>query len=194
MSEDVHELPREADRRRVEDADARGIAVRLEGGETWYVPPLPLSPRGGRIADLMDAMMGAEVRLQSAIKRVEIAERALMDAEDVEAVDAAEERLRDYVRQREAVSDDLQAHCSQIAYHALRCMYEVTEDEAKRLVSQRYFEEVLQAVNGQSTQTSDIEFAAQVMARLGEVKGGNGGDAGVPFASAMSGGTGAAFS
>lgn len=174
-------LPVEAERRVVEDADARGVPVRLHGGGVWFIPPLPLSPRGQRIAGLMDDIQRAEVDLAAAQRRVSLATKALDEAGDLPAVEAAQAALHGAVRARDADVARVQTAQASLAYDALRCHYRVTPEEASALVTQRAWSDVLAALNGQDTEEAEHRTAFALLARLREA-GKEGGESADPFA------------
>lgn len=159
-------LPRERARRIAEDADARGIPVVLQGGDAWYVLPLPLAPRGLKIARILDAIEDEEVALGASGKTVALASAALDAADTPEAVEAAKSRLLTAVGARRAVSDVVSGLYRDLGYHALRSLYRVTEEEAARLVTQRRFADVIQALNGRDTERSQQEMAIALFERL----------------------------
>lgn len=159
-------LPKEADRRHVEDADARGIPVVLQGGEAWYVPPLPLSPRGQRIAQALDEIEALEVDLAAAQRGVAILAEQLDSAATEDAVETVRDRLRSAAAKRTKCADDLSRVHREVAWHALRSHYRVTREEAGLLVTQRHWPDIMAALNGKDTTRSQEEMALALLARL----------------------------
>lgn len=164
-------LPKEGERRIVEDADARGIAVVLQGGETWYVPPLPLSPRGQRIAELLDALERHEVDHAAAQRTVAVVSDRLDAASSEADIEEARLRLASAVEKRTKVADVLASTHREIAFHALRTHYRVTRDEAGVLVTQRHWPDVIAALNGRDTTRSQEEMALALLTRLKAIQG-----------------------
>lgn len=150
-------LPREAACRIVEDAEVRGLPVVLSGGETWYVAPIALNPRGQRLAELMDSLTDLDTDSLAAEKGCSLAQKALEAAETEEAVEAAATRLKGAAARLRRAEAALMAARSEVAYHALRSLYRVTREESDVLVNQRHWGDVVAAVNGRDT--SEVEQA-----------------------------------
>lgn len=186
MNETPPDLPKEADARLVEDADVRGAAVRLQGGEVWHVPALSLSPRGTKIAEQMDRMESLEIDLRAAQRRVEIAEGRMDAAEDEDAIERATDALKACCQARTKIVHHVEGAQAEIAYHALRCHYRVSREQATALVTQACFEEVLAALNGQKTKMSEVAFAVEVIRRVKQEQGGGEDDSDDPLAVAKS--------
>lgn len=188
-------LPREAACRLVEDADARGIPVELQGGETWYVTALPLSPRGQRLADLIDESQRVSIEGAGADRIVDICSKTLDTANTAEEVEQAMRHLQGAVEKRSAVEKRIETIRAEIAYHALRSQYRVSRSEVDRLVTARHFPEILAALNGQETKAAGIEAAFAALRRWHEITNGRGGDpldGRAPFAPGTSSAGGAA--
>lgn len=169
-------LPREASCRLVEDADARGIAVELQGGETWYVSPLPLSPRGQKLADLIDESQRVSIEGAGADRIVDICTKTLDTANTVEEVEQAMRHLTNAVEKRGVVEKRIEVLRAEIAYHALRTQYRLSRGDVDRLVTSRHFAEILAALNGQETKAAGIEAAFAALRRWHEITNGRGGD------------------
>lgn len=187
-------LPKEGERRIVQDADARGIEVVLQGGETWYVSPLPLSPRGLRLAGLMEQLEAKEVALSAAQRTVSLLAARLDEAKDESEVAEAEKRLLGAVAARTKVADEISTTHREIAFHALRSTYRLTREEAGALVTQRRWPDILAALNGRDTERSQQEAAIELFQRMHALTKRDEGQAG-PFAPASpssSGGAGPA--
>lgn len=159
-------LPKEEERRVVEDADARGIAVVLQGGETWYVQPLPLSPRGLKIGALIDQLETLEVDAQSAGRGEAVAEGRLLKAEEDADIEAATKRLHGARERRAKVMQNLKVQHRELAYHALRSHYRLTRDEVGILVTQRHWPDIVAALHGKDTEGTQRELALDLFARL----------------------------
>lgn len=164
-------LPREGESRVVEDADARGIAVVLQGGETWYVAPMPLSPRGLRIGELFDQLEAAEIRLAAGQRAVALVTEALDTATTEEAVAAAEARLQAATTKRNAHEATLKTLHREIAFHALRSHYKVTREEVGALVTQRHWPDIIAALNGRDTEKAKQDQAIDLFERLNRAAG-----------------------
>lgn len=186
-------LPREGPCRVVEDADARGIPVPLQGGEVWYIAPMPLSTRGVRLAQLLDALEAQEVDLAAAQKTVALVTARLDAATDESEVVEAQKRLHGAVARRNEAARSVTATHTEIAFHALRCHYRVTREEASLLVTQRRWPDILAALNGRDTERSQQEAAIDLFARLNAVtKGREGPPSGDPFGPASPNSSGGA--
>lgn len=164
-------LPKEGERRIVEDADARGVPVVLQGGEAWYVPSLPLSPRGIRIGALIEALEDLEVEGATAQQGENAAAAALANATDDAAIEAAGKRLKGAAARRRKIDADLRVQHRELAYHALRCHYRVTRDEVGFLVTKRFWPDVVAALQGNDTEASKREMALDLFARLAKITG-----------------------
>lgn len=188
--DDEGPLPSEGERRVVEDADARGIAVILQGGETWYIPALPLSPRGLKIAGLIDQLETLEVDSQAASQVEVVAEKRLIEATDDEAIEAARLRLQSAHAKRRQVDQGLRTLHRELAFHALRAHYRVTREEVGRLVTQRHWPDVVAALHGKDTVAAQQEMALALFERLAKAAGK--GSAEVPLGVGTGSGGGAA--
>jgi hypothetical protein len=186
-------LPKEGDRRIVEDADARGLVVVLQGGESWYVAPMPLSPRGERIAALVDQLEGEEVDALAAQRGENSAEARLLAAETDADIETARGRLQGAAKRRREANAKIATLHREIAFHALRSHYRLTREEVGLLVTQRHWQDVVNALHGRDTMESQRRLALDLMERMAAITGGGRkANAEVPFvqpsASASGGG------
>lgn len=181
--EAVQALPKESERRQVTDADARGMPLVLCGGERWYVPALPLSPRGQKIADLLDSLTDLNIESASAQRRCEITQKALEEASTDSAIDDAGKRLRAATVALDGAEKKIQTVRGEVAFHALRAHYRVTREEVDLLLTTRHWPDLLSALNGQESQEHLREIALQFFERMNN-RGGNGSQPSGPFATA----------
>jgi hypothetical protein len=186
--ESLPPLPREADRRVVEDADARGMPLTLAGGERWFIPPLPLSPRGQVIATLLDSLTDLNVDAVAAQRTADLLQGRLEACQDEDEIGRLAGRLKAASEALARVEDRIATVQAEVAWNALRTHYKVTREESDRLINRRHWRDVLSALQGRETEEHCREVALAFLKQVGD-RGGNGSQPSGPFDGAGSSGT-----
>lgn len=181
-------LPSEADRRIVEDADARGMPLTLSGGERWYVPPLPLSPRGEVLARLLDSLTDLNVDAVAAQRTADLLQGKLEASTDEDEITALAGRLRKAVEALAKVEDRIAGVQAEVAWNALRTHYRVSREESDRLVTRRHWRDLLSALQGRETEEHVREVALRFLQEM-NARGGDGSRPSGPFGGASSSAT-----